>query len=161
VGNARASAAHLVDAHLPNTSLALLFFRVRFTSRLDSPTGPPAIAKRLLDISANSDYVKQNVLGPTALYDAVLVALHLLRVAQLGEHLLCEHAFISPKPLNRRLLIVQPSTSWATQWVTDDCKDALVQVWTNILINGTRFESSERYQKNDLGWLFCNRGNDS
>jgi hypothetical protein len=29
------------------------------------------------------------------------------RVAQLGEHLLCKHAFISPKSLNRRLLIVQ------------------------------------------------------
>jgi hypothetical protein len=35
---------------------------------------------------------------------------HLLssgRVAQLGEHLLCKHAFISPKSLNRRLLTVQ------------------------------------------------------
>jgi hypothetical protein len=29
------------------------------------------------------------------------------RVAQLGEHLLCKHVFISPKSLNRRLLIVQ------------------------------------------------------
>src|SRR6267378_3289199 len=29
------------------------------------------------------------------------------RVAQLGEHLLCKHAVISPKPLNRRLLTVQ------------------------------------------------------
>jgi hypothetical protein len=29
------------------------------------------------------------------------------RVAQLGEHLLCKHAFISPKSLNRRLFIVQ------------------------------------------------------
>ena len=29
------------------------------------------------------------------------------RVAQLGEHLLCKHAFISPKSLNRRLLTVQ------------------------------------------------------
>ena len=29
------------------------------------------------------------------------------RVAQLGEHLLCKHAFISPKSLNRRLLLVQ------------------------------------------------------
>ena len=29
------------------------------------------------------------------------------RVAQLGEHLLCDHAFISPKPLNRRLFTVQ------------------------------------------------------
>src|SRR5277367_6102641 len=29
------------------------------------------------------------------------------RVAQLGEHLLCKHAFISPKPLNRRLFTVQ------------------------------------------------------
>jgi hypothetical protein len=29
------------------------------------------------------------------------------RVAQLGERLLCKHAFISPKPLNRRLLNVQ------------------------------------------------------
>ena len=29
------------------------------------------------------------------------------RVAQLGEHLLCKHVFISPKPLNRRLLTVQ------------------------------------------------------
>jgi hypothetical protein len=30
----------------------------------------------------------------------------------------------------------------------------------NTLINGTRFESSEHYRKNDLGLLFCNRGND-
>ncbi len=29
------------------------------------------------------------------------------RVAQLGEHLLCKHAFISPKSLNRRLLTLQ------------------------------------------------------
>jgi hypothetical protein len=29
------------------------------------------------------------------------------RVAQLGEHLLCKHAFISSKPLNRRLFTVQ------------------------------------------------------
>src|SRR5207244_9696352 len=29
------------------------------------------------------------------------------RVAQLGEHLLCKHVFISPKSLNRRLLTVQ------------------------------------------------------
>src|ERR1700736_5390756 len=29
------------------------------------------------------------------------------RVAQLGEHLLCKHAFISPKSLNRRLFTVQ------------------------------------------------------
>src|SRR6266513_2881738 len=29
------------------------------------------------------------------------------RVAQLGEHLLCKHAVISPKSLNRRLLTVQ------------------------------------------------------
>ena len=29
------------------------------------------------------------------------------RVAQLGEHLLCKHAVISPKPLNRRPLTVQ------------------------------------------------------
>jgi integrase len=29
------------------------------------------------------------------------------RVAQLGEHLLCKHAFISPKSLNRRLVSVQ------------------------------------------------------
>jgi hypothetical protein len=29
------------------------------------------------------------------------------RVAQLGEHLFCKHVFISPKPLNRRLLTVQ------------------------------------------------------
>ena len=28
-------------------------------------------------------------------------------VAQLGEHLLCKHAVISPKSLNRRLLTVQ------------------------------------------------------
>jgi len=29
------------------------------------------------------------------------------RVAQLGEHLLCKHAFISPKSLNRHLFTVQ------------------------------------------------------
>jgi len=29
------------------------------------------------------------------------------RVAQLGEHLLCKHAFISPKSLNQRLLTMQ------------------------------------------------------
>jgi hypothetical protein len=29
------------------------------------------------------------------------------RVAQLGEHLLCKHAFISPKSLNRRHFTVQ------------------------------------------------------
>jgi|HubBroStandDraft_2_1064218.scaffolds.fasta_scaffold22180_1 hypothetical protein len=29
------------------------------------------------------------------------------RLAQLGEHLLCKHTFISPKPLNRRLFTVQ------------------------------------------------------
>ena len=29
------------------------------------------------------------------------------RVAQLGEHLLCKHAFISRKPLNRPLFTVQ------------------------------------------------------
>jgi hypothetical protein len=63
------------------------------------------------------------------------------RVAQLGEHLLCKHVFISPKSLNWRLLIVQTPL--------------LVG-----LLNGLQM-SSERYRKNDLGLLFGNRGNDS
>jgi hypothetical protein len=75
---ARAIAAHLVDANLPNTSLALLFFSDQVHEQIGFSDGTPAIAKRLLDISANSDYVKKNVLGKTALYDAVLAALHLL-----------------------------------------------------------------------------------
>jgi hypothetical protein len=75
---ARAIAAYLVDAHLPNTSLALLFFSDQVHEQIGFSDGSPAAAKRLLDISANSDYVKKNVLGTTALYDAVLAALHLL-----------------------------------------------------------------------------------
>ena len=75
---ARAIATHLVDAHLPNTSLALLFFSDQVHEQIGFSDGTPAIAKRLLDISANPDYVKKNVLGTTALYDAVLAALHLL-----------------------------------------------------------------------------------
>jgi hypothetical protein len=75
---ARAIAVHLVDAHLPNTSLALFFFSDQVHEQIGFSDGTPAIAKRLLDISANPDYVKKSVLGKTALYDAVLAALHLL-----------------------------------------------------------------------------------
>src|SRR2546429_6178011 len=75
---ARAIATHLVDAHLANTSLALLFFSDQVHEQIGFSDGTPTLAKRLLDISANPDYVKKNVLGKTALYDAVLAALHLL-----------------------------------------------------------------------------------
>jgi hypothetical protein len=75
---ARAIATHLVDAHLPSTSLALLFFSDQVHEQIGFSDGIPTVAKRLLDISANPDYVKKNVLGTTALYDAVLAALHLL-----------------------------------------------------------------------------------
>ena len=36
-------------------------------------------------------------------------------VAQLGEHLLCKHAFISPKSLHS----AKPSANWATDWATE------------------------------------------
>ena len=51
------------------------------------------------------------------------------RVAQLGEHLLCKHVFISPKPLNRHLLTVQnPPLVGLTiglQILATDIKDTL------------------------------------
>jgi len=75
------------------------------------------------------------------------------RVAQLGEHLLCKHAFNSPKSLNRRFLSVQNPLLVGLLNGLQMIKDYVVQVWTNTLINGTRFVSSERYRKNDPGLL--------
>src|SRR6266576_1896196 len=65
------------------------------------------------------------------------------RVAQLGEHLLCKHAVISPKSLNRRLLTVQtPSVSWATNWATQN-KGYFVQARTDTQKNGRREQTSD------------------
>jgi hypothetical protein len=50
------------------------------------------------------------------------------RVAQLGEHLLCKHAFISPKSLNRRLLTVQNPLLVGLLIGLHNVK-VLVQVW--------------------------------
>ncbi len=74
------------------------------------------------------------------------------RVAQLGEHLLCKHAVISPKSLNRRLLTVQTpllvGLLIGLQLIRIRCPslDKDSEKWT-------RFEFSEHNPKNDLGLL--------
>jgi len=63
------------------------------------------------------------------------------RVAQLGEHLLCKHAVISPKSLNRRLLTVQTPLQIGLLIGLRKIK-YFVEVWTNTPKNG--LDSSER-----------------
>jgi hypothetical protein len=75
------------------------------------------------------------------------------RVAQLGEHLLCKRAFISPKSLNRCLLTVQIPLQVGL----------LIGLEIRIRIpcpslgkhsdKWTRFESNKHYRKSDLGSL--------
>src|SRR6266403_2052222 len=77
------------------------------------------------------------------------------RVAQLGEHLLCKHVFISPKSLNRRLLTVQTPLlvgllNGLQTLIRVRCPSLDKERWT-------RFESSENYRKSDLGLLFRHR----
>ena len=57
------------------------------------------------------------------------------RVAQLGEHLLCKHVFISPKSLNRRLLTVQNPLLVGLLIGLHNIK-VLVQAWPNTTENG-------------------------
>ena len=61
------------------------------------------------------------------------------RVAQLGEHLLCKHVFISPKPLNRHLLTVQDpllvGLTIGLQILATDIKDTLSK-FGQTLTNG-------------------------
>ena len=74
------------------------------------------------------------------------------RVAQLGEHLLCKHAVISSKSLNRRLLTVQTpllvGLLIGLQVIRIRCPslDKRSETWT-------RFEFSEHNRKNDPGLL--------
>src|SRR6266480_6185207 len=74
------------------------------------------------------------------------------RVAQLGEHLLCKHAVISPKPLNRRLLTVQTpllaGLLIGLQIIRIRCPslDKYSEKWT-------RLEFNEHNRKNDPGLL--------
>src|SRR6266403_636197 len=63
------------------------------------------------------------------------------RVAQLGEHLLCKHAVISPKSLNRRLLTVQTPLQIGLLIGLRKIK-YFVEVWTNTPKN--ELDSSER-----------------
>jgi hypothetical protein len=69
------------------------------------------------------------------------------------EHLLCKHAVISPKPLNRRLLTVQTPLQVGLLnglhtiiRVRCPSLDKHSEKWT-------RFEASEHNRKNDLGLL--------
>jgi hypothetical protein len=60
------------------------------------------------------------------------------RVAQLGEHLLCKHAFISRKSLNRRLLIVQTPLLVGLLIGLRDIKDITDTVYGQVLENSRR-----------------------
>lgn len=75
---ARFAAAHLAKANLPNTSLALLIFSDRVNEQIDFSQGAPAIARRLSEIAADTDYAKRHVRGTTALLDTIRSALRLL-----------------------------------------------------------------------------------
>jgi hypothetical protein len=81
-------------------------------------------------------------------------------VAPLGEHLLCKHAFISPKSLNRLLLNVKTPLLVGLLNGLQTVKYALSQVCRKHADKSDSIESSERYRKNGPGLLFCNRGND-
>jgi len=61
------------------------------------------------------------------------------RVAQLGEHLLCKHAFISPQSFYRRLLTVQNPLLVGLHNVK-----VLVQVWANTPKNGLDWSEHNR-----------------
>jgi len=65
------------------------------------------------------------------------------RVAQLGEHLLCKHVFISPKSLNRRLLTVQNPLLVGLLSGLHNVK-VFVQVWANTPKDG--LDGSEHYR---------------
>jgi hypothetical protein len=66
----------------------------------------------------------------------------------LGEHLLCKHAVISSKSLNRRLLIVQtPLQVGLLTGLQILTKDTLSKFGQTLRKKWTRFESNEHYRR--------------
>lgn len=75
---AREIASHIAESKLENTSLALMIYSDKVHEQVDFVQGSAAVLARLREISADSSYIKKNVRGRTATYDAILSASRLL-----------------------------------------------------------------------------------
>ena len=75
---ARDIASHIAASNLEDTSLALVIYSDKIHEQIDFAQGARAVFARLKEISADPSYIKKNVRGQTATYDAILSAVHLL-----------------------------------------------------------------------------------
>jgi hypothetical protein len=72
-------AADIARSNLENTSLALLMFSDKIEQRIGFSGGAAAISKRMAEIKADHTYERKHVRGTTALRDAVIAAVELLK----------------------------------------------------------------------------------
>ena len=76
---AHSIASHISRTTLENTLLALLLFSDKVNEQIDFAKGTRALADRLAEIGKDPSYAKEYLRGKTALRDAVLAAMQLLR----------------------------------------------------------------------------------
>jgi len=74
-----ALARHFFDANKQRSQIALLVFNNVVTESVDFDQGNSAVDEKLRHIFSDKDYVKANVKGRTALRDAVVAGLQMLR----------------------------------------------------------------------------------
>jgi len=74
-----ALARHFFDVNRQRSEMALVIFNRDVTETIDFAQGTSAVGDKLQQISSDHNYVKTNVKGRTALRDAIVVGLQLLR----------------------------------------------------------------------------------
>lgn len=74
-----ALARHFFEANKQRSQIALLLFNNEVTESVDFDQGNSAVEDKLQHILGNRDYVKSHVKGRTALRDAILAGLQMLR----------------------------------------------------------------------------------
>jgi hypothetical protein len=75
---AREIALHIALSNLENTSLALMIFSDKVHEQIGFAQGNTAVLARLKEIGADPSYIRKNLRGQTATYDAILSAVRLL-----------------------------------------------------------------------------------
>jgi uncharacterized protein with von Willebrand factor type A (vWA) domain len=75
---AREIALHIAQSNLENTSLALMIFSDKVHEQIGFSQDNTAVLARLQEIGADPSYVRKNLRGQTATYDAILSAVRLL-----------------------------------------------------------------------------------
>jgi hypothetical protein len=82
---AREIALHIAQSNLENTSLALMIFSDKVHEQIGFAQGNTAVLARLKEIGADPSYIRKNLRGQTATYDAIRSAVRLLDSADSSD----------------------------------------------------------------------------